>query len=98
MFQPLPKLGPRHGPSLAPTIEPFYNQSDQASIRDSFFEHSHQPIVIHVIKETSNIGFHDPAIVPNVQGFAQIQAGLTRSLPRSVANAFIIEVRFPDTF
>jgi hypothetical protein len=79
-------------------FEPFYNQSDQASIRDSFFEHSHQPIVIHVIKETSDIGFHDPAIVPNVQGFAQIQAGLTRSLSRSVANAFIIEVRFPDTF
>ena len=100
-YSPLWRSGGRvHDPTFFhhSGFEPFHDQGNEATIRDAFFEHSHQPVVIHVIKEASDISFYDPAIAPALEGFAQVQAGLARSLTRSIADAFIIEVRFPDAF
>lgn len=79
-------------------FEPLHDQGDEPPVRDAFFEHAHQPVVIHVIKEAPDIGFHDPAMVPGLEGFAQVQTTLARAPSRPVADALIMKVRFPDTF
>ena len=79
-------------------LEPFANDSDQATIGDALFEHPNQPVVINVIKEPFDVRFDDPSVLPIIERFAQFLSGLARSAPWPVSDAFVFEVVFPNRF
>jgi hypothetical protein len=52
--------------------------------------------VIDMLKEPTDVGFHDPSVFTVVEGFALYQTALARSLSRSVSDAFVMKFRFPN--
>ena len=79
-------------------LEPFADDPDQASVGNALFQHLHKPVVIDVIKEPFDVRFDDPSMCPVVQRFSQLLSGFARAAARTVTDAFVNEVVFPDGF
>lgn len=61
-------------------FQPFADQSQNFAITNPLLKHSNEPIVVHGVKETANVGFDNPAIGAELKHLRQLCRSALRAL------------------
>jgi len=77
-------------------LEPFADDSNQASVGNALLQHANQPAVINVIKETLDVRFDNPPVLPIVEDLPEFLGRVARTTSGPIADAFVDEVGFPN--
>src|SRR5690606_14657768 len=80
------------------SLEPLADQADEVPVGDALLQHADKPVVVHVVEEALDVGFHYPMASASKEPASQLLAGGASAPSRSIAHAVVREVRLEDRF